>query len=216
MEKRNVLICIDKDGTIEYDKHFHLGHQRNWKSKLHLLEGVANGIKRLNKIPGVRIYIITNQPGVAVKNYPLLTHDRSEEVCEYVIDRLGGYGAHIHGYEVCGKASLKYVARKEKEKAGFKFDKKLVGNFSCVKPKIGMIKNALKKEGWSLDDTQIYVIGDRRSDVKCGLNAGGYGILVPFGNRSEEVDKVRKLDSPKVYVARDFLDGCGFVTKRVR
>jgi len=212
-KKKHILICIDKDGTIDYDDHFHLGHQRNWKSKLHLLDNVAKGIKWLNKIPGVKIYIITNQPGVAVKNYPLMTYERAEEVCEYVIDRLGGYEAHIHGYEICGKASLKYVKEKKEQKSGFIFDSKNVGDFSCIKPEIGLVKRALKKEGWVLENTNIYVIGDRKSDVECGLNAKGYGILVPFGNRMEESGKVKNLKSRKKYIAKDFLDACRFIIK---
>tara|TARA_Y100000310_G_C20546748_1_gene745965 strand:+ start:298 stop:957 length:660 start_codon:yes stop_codon:yes gene_type:complete len=213
-KRKNVLICIDRDGTLDYDKSYHLGSQRNWKSKIHLLDHVIKGLKKLMKIKDVKIYIITNQAGVAIKNFPLLTRKKAEEVCEFVIDRLEDRGVRIDGYELCGKAGPAYIKKKKDQGFNYKFDKKLSGNFNCIKPKIGMVKRALSTEGWNLGNTNIYFIGDRLSDVKCGVNAGGYGILVPFSNRPDEVEKVRKLKSKKKYISKDFVDACNWIKKK--
>ena len=156
---------------------------------------------------------MTNQTGVAIKNFPLLTEKRAREVCQFVMDRLEDRGAKLDGFELCGRANMKYVNRKKREGINFKFDKKLVGDFNCIKPKIGMIKSSLKKEGWKLSNTKIYFLGDRLVDVQCGINAKGYGILVPFSNRPEEVKKVKKMKGKK-YIARDFVDACNFIVKK--
>ena len=78
--KKKLFIFLDRDGTIDYDKKYHLGHQRNWKPKVRILPNVVKGLKILRKIPGARIYIITNQTGVAIKDFPLLTEKRAREV----------------------------------------------------------------------------------------------------------------------------------------
>ena len=76
--KKNILIGIDRDGTIIYDKKLHLGSQRNWKSKIKFLSGTISGLKTLKKnIPEAKVYMVTNQPGVAVKNFPLLNKKRA-------------------------------------------------------------------------------------------------------------------------------------------
>jgi len=209
-KRKNILVCIDRDGTLDYDMRYHLGHQKNWKSKVHLLDNVIKGLKLLRKIPGVKIHMITNQTGVAIKDFPLLTLERAHEVCKFVMARLKDRSVGLDGYELCGKASVAYTKKRSK----YKFHKNLVGNFSCFKPNPGMVNTSLKKEGWTKNNTNIYVIGDRISDVKCGINAGGYGILVPFPNRPEESIKVKKVKSKKKYVAKDFLDAVRFIRKK--
>ena len=210
--KKKLFIFLDRDGTIDYDKKYHLGHQRNWKSKVRILPNVVKGLKILRKIPEAKIYMITNQPGVAIKNFPLLTKRRSEEVCKYILDRLEEKGVKLNGYEVCGKASPTYV----KKRYEFKFNKKLVGNFSCIKPKTGMIDSVLKKEGVKRKEAKIYVIGDRFSDIKTAENAKGFGIMIPFKNEPREKEKVEKLKSKNKYIAKDFLDTARFIVKRER
>ena len=208
--KKKLFIFLDRDGTIDYDKKYHLGHQRNWKSKVRILPNVVKGLKILRKIQGVRIYIITNQTGVAIKDFPLLTEKRARKVCQYILDRLEDKGVKLDGYEICGKASPSYV----KKRSNFKFDKKLVGNFSCIKPKPGMINSILNKEGIKRKDVKIYVIGDRFSDLKTAENAKGFGILVPFKNEPGEKEKAKKLKQK--YIAKDFLDAARFIVKRER
>jgi histidinol phosphatase-like enzyme len=212
MTKENILICIDRDGTMIYDGgSYHLGKQKNWKKLIKILNGVYQGIKELREINKVKIYMITNQPGPAIKEFPLLNKKRAIEVCEYIMKLLKEKGTELDGYELCGKASLDYVKRR---KDRYTFNKKLVGDFSCVKPEPGMVYNALKKEGWNKKNTKIYVIGDRLSDVQCGINAGGLGIFVPFSNRLEEFEKVKKIKSKKKYISKNFLDACKFIKEK--
>ena len=216
-KSKNVLVCIDRDGTIAFDDNYYLGRQRNWKSKLKFLPLVIDGLKLLRRISKIKIYIITNQPGVAIKEYPLLTDKRAKKVCQFIIDSLNKKGVIIDGCEVCGKANHSYV-RKKKEHT---FDKKLICNCFCIKPNPGMVYKALRNEGLKIDDTNIYVLGDRLSDVQTGINAGGIGILIPFGGR-KEVEKVEKFKlknkekAKMVYIAKDFLDAVEFIVKMER
>ena len=207
---KKVMIFLDRDGTLIYDKKYYLGSQKNWRSLIKICSGVVLGIKHLRKIPYSRIYMITNQPGVAIKDFPLLTLKKANEVSRYILNQLKNKNTKLDGYEICEHASPSYV-KKHKQ---FTFDKKLVGNFSCMKPKPGMIEKILKKEKLSRKNVKIYVIGDRASDVKTALNAKGCGIMVPFENEKGEKEKVRKLDSKNKYIAKNFLDAAKFIIKR--
>jgi len=206
----NVLVCIDRDGTIVYDNKYYLGRQRDWKSEVKFLKNVVKGIKKLMKIKNIKIYIITNQPAVAIKDFPLLTQRKAEEVSQYVIDMLKEKGAIIDGFKVCGHANSSYVKRKKE----FKFDGKYVCDCPCIKPKPGMVIDVLKKESLKKSNTSIYVLGDRLSDVQTGINAKGWGILIPFSNMKGEKEKVKRLKSKNKYIAKDFLSAAEFIVSK--
>ena len=207
---KKILILVDRDGTLIYDKKCHYGSQKNWKSLIKILPSVVRGINLLRKIPNVKIYMITNQPGVAIKDFPFLTLRRAHEVCKYVLNLLKRKNAKIDGYELCEHASSSYVKSYPK----FEFNKKLVGNFSCMKPKYGMINHVLKNEKLNREEIAIYVIGDRFSDVKTALNVKGFGIIVPFANEKREKEKVKKINNKNTFIARNFLDAAKFIIEK--
>ncbi len=179
------LVCIDRDGTLIYDDSYYLGRQENWQELIEFMPGVVEGIKRMQD-PDTGLYMITNQSGVAVQEFSKLTMERAETVCEEILDRLEERGAELDGYFICPHVTPEYAERKE-----YAVDESMVCECSCIKPRLGMVFDALADEGVAREELdEIYVIGDRASDVETGLNAGGHGILVPFGNRSEEVERL--------------------------
>jgi len=113
-------------------------------------------------------------------------------------------GAYFDGYIVCPHVTPEY-ANKNKQ---YKFDKRFVDpKCNCLKPNTGMVEEAFEKKKLNPKNTNVYVIGDRESDVLTALNSRGVGILVPFKNRIEEIKKVEKLKKKhknQVFIARDF------------
>lgn len=209
---KTTLICFDRDLTLIYDNRYHLGRQRNWKSLIKILPKVVSGLKLLRKkLPNAKIYFITNQPGVAIKEFPLLTHEKAHEVCKFVVKTFEKKGFKFDGYGVCEKATPEYVKRK---KGKYTFDKKMVGNFSCFKPKPGMANQILKKEGLEKKDIKFYIVGDRASDLQMAKHFNGWGILTPHKQRLQEVDKSKKTKSNKKYIAKDFSDAIKFIIKK--
>ena len=169
------VICLDRDGTLIYDKKYHLGRTEDWKTKIQILDTVVEGLKVLRALPDTLIYLITNQPGVAVQNFPLLTEQRAREVCEYLLD----------------------IFKKE----DVSFD--------------GMVKNVLTVAKLRLEETRIYVVGDRVSDVKVALNVKGIGVLVPFENQTSQIAKAKQIQKQEsVFIARDFLDAANFIANK--
>jgi len=211
MAKKKTVICIDRDGVLIYDEKYHLGRTNNWKSKIKVLPHVVEGLKLLNKLSNVAIYLVTNQPGVAIKDFPLLTFARAHEVCRYVVDLLKKKGGHLDGYFLCAHASPAYAKRR----SNYKFDKKLVCNCSCIKPRFGMVYDALEKEGIKPEQATIYVMGDRATDIQTAINAGGVGVFVPFENEPGQKEKVKEIkQKSKVYIAKNFLDAVNFIIKK--
>lgn len=211
--KKNVVVFIDRDGTINYDNKYFIGKQKNWKSLVKICPGVFSGMKLINKIQNSKTYIITNQAGVAIKDFPLLTKKRAKEVIDYIIKILENEKIKVDGYEFCPYVTPNYVKQKAR---GRKFHKKFVKNHYCVKPKPGMILKILKKEGLNRKNTKIYVIGDRVSDVEVALRVGGIGILVPFEKEKKELESMKSLHEKhkkRIYIAKNFIDAARFIVK---
>ena len=204
---KKILVCVDRDGTLIYDNKYHLGRTDDWKSKIKILPTVIEGLRLLRTLPNVAIYIITNQPGVAIREFPLLTLDRAREVNRHILTEIAKMGGQIDGYFLCPHANLQYV----KKKANYHFDENMVCDCECEKPKSGMVFDALKSERLTREEVILYVIGDRSSDVETALNINGTGILIPFENEPRHFEKIKKLDQTNVYIARDFLDAAQFI-----
>lgn len=206
------LICIDRDGTLIHDEkeHLYLGRDDEWMSKVRILPHVIEGIKVLNRIPNSAIYMITNQPGVAIRDFPLLTVERANEVCKYVIDEIKNMGGTIDGYFLCPHADQDYLNRHKK----YHFDKQLICDCDCIKPGLGMIFDALRAEGITHGNVNLFVIGDRLTDVQTALNIGGTGILIPFEHQPGEENKVKKIaDRSRIHIARNLLDAADFISQ---
>ena len=205
------LILIDRDGTLIYDKKYYLGKTDNWKNKVKILPNVIRGLKVLSKLKDTHVYMIKNQPGVAVKEFPKLTKKRANDVAKYIVKKINGKDNLLEGYFLCPHANSAYV-NKRKE---YTFDKKYTHKCNCLKPKLGMVFMALKKEGFSKKNTNIYVIGDREGDVQTAVNVNGTGILVPFENEIQEKKKVNQLKGKK-YKAKNFYEACTYIKKRTK
>jgi histidinol-phosphate phosphatase family protein len=208
---KKAIVCIDRDGTLINDEKFFLGKEEGWQAKVAILPGVLEGLSMINEIRNVAVYMITNQAGVAIADYPLLTFDRAHEVCRYVMNQLDAKGGRLAGYFLCPHASHAYVQKKP----GVSFHEKLVHDCHCLKPGLGMVIDALQAEDASLYETDIYVIGDRLSDVQTALNINGTGILIPFASEPGEAAKVRNLeDQSRIFIAKDLVEAADFIRLR--
>ncbi|MFQ5474729.1 MAG: HAD-IIIA family hydrolase [Candidatus Nanoarchaeia archaeon] len=199
------LICIDRDGVLIYDEKFYLGRTDGWKKKVSLLPTVVEGIKLLRRISAVSVYMITNQPGVAIKDFPELTLERAHEVCAFVMEMLADEGAELDGYYLCAHADPGYAERHGE----YEFEKSLVCECECIKPRLGMVFDALKREGLTRENTKVFIIGDRASDMQTALNVQGKGILVPFEGEPGQIEKVRRMEG--ILIAKDFKEAAGWI-----
>jgi len=189
---KKLLVCSDRDGTINDDKDYYLGKSPNWKEQIKFIPHVVQGIKLLNKIPDSEVFIITNQSGVAIyhdkqdSEFPNLTEERMCEVNEEILKRLNDEGARIKGYFACPFVDLKYVQSAFKK--GRVIDKRYIAeNHPDRKPNIGMIEKAARSLGRRMNECDIWTIGDRFTDIQTGLKAGGRGILIESNACIEDI-----------------------------
>ncbi len=205
------LVCIDRDGTLIYDDKYYLGRQENWKDLIEFLPKVIEGVRKLQELEDAGLYMITNQSGVAIDDFENLTEKRAHEVCQEVLDRMEDREAALDGYFLCPHVDNSYVEEKDDRS----YDRDFVCECDCIKPRLGMVFDALKSEGVTRDNVDLYVIGDRASDVETGLNAGGHGVLVPFENEPGQAEVVRKRygDKEDIHIASNFLEAAEFIVQ---
>lgn len=213
------LVCVDRDGTINVDDNYYLGISPDWKRQVEFLPRVIRGMRLLNTLPDTHIFIVTNQAGVAIDElrFAALTEERMHEVNRYIIAQLEERGAHVRGYFACPFVDNKYVEKATKR--GWRIHQSYVKDgHPDLKPNIGMLEKAAQSIGVTLDQVNLYVIGDRASDVQLGLNGRGTGILVPGPKTIEEGDpeRVRALrasNPKKIYIASNFYDAATYIQR---
>jgi len=174
----NKAVFLDRDGTIIHDP----GYLSDLK-KFRLYNKSAKALKLL-KEAGYKLIVLTNQSGVARGYYG---EDFVEKTHDHMDSVLKKYGAAIDAYYYCPHHKESPIPKYKKE-------------CDCRKPRPGMVNAAAKKFRLSLKDS--YVIGDKLSDIKLGVNTGMKSILVLTGKGRKEQKKITK-DSEPDFICSD-------------
>jgi D-glycero-D-manno-heptose 1,7-bisphosphate phosphatase len=153
-------VFLDRDGTINEE----VGYLSD-PEKVVLIPGAAEALIRL-KAAGFKLIVLTNQSGVA-RGY--FTARELAEVNMRLDSMLAEKGAAVDAYYYCP----------HHPKHGEMVD------CDCRKPKTGMVDTAAREHG--IDLARSYFVGDKRTDVQLGKNAGGKSILVLTGFGRDEV-----------------------------
>ncbi len=155
--KLEKAVFLDRDGTVIVD-HNYLADPE----KIEFIPGALDAIARWKKA-GYKIIIVSNQSGVARAFFTI-------DVVNAVHDRLSRL-MWEHNAEPDDILFCPYHPDGD--------DPDYTGDNICRKPKPGMLEEAAEKYG--LDLKRSYMIGDKLSDITCGLAAGCRTILVRTG-----------------------------------
>ncbi len=145
-------VLLDRDGTINVDK----GYVHNIES-FEFLPGAIEGMKQLYK-NGFKLFVVTNQSGLAIKCYTL---EDMVKVHHYMLDVL-----HKEGIEI--------------EKIYYCPHHPSVIDCGCRKPKPGMLEDAIARFG--IDVGKSYMVGDKLTDIEAGKAVGLKTMLVGKAN----------------------------------
>jgi D-glycero-D-manno-heptose 1,7-bisphosphate phosphatase len=185
-----VGVFFDRDGTLNAEVDF-LCHPE----ELHLLPHAARAIREANDF-GVKVFVITNQSGVA---RGLLSEETLAAIHHRLIDLLENHGARVDGIYYCphhpdyGSPPYNIVC-------------------NCRKPKTGMLLQAAHEH--TVDLRNSFVIGDRCIDMQAGVSAGCGTALVLTGYGM--VDRDECLQKTRVdFVADDALAAWQYVKKEL-
>ncbi len=181
-------VFIDRDGTINEQ----MGYI-NHVSRFHLLPGVADAIRMLNKNNFLAI-ILTNQSGVARGYFPIeLLH----EVHAHMIETLRRDGANIDAVFFCPHYPGGKVPEYSRE-------------CDCRKPSTGLIDRA--RDSFDIDMSGSYLVGDHTTDLELAHRCNLEGIMVKTGYGMGEISYALEQMSVKpCYIAEDLLDAVKWI-----
>jgi D-glycero-D-manno-heptose 1,7-bisphosphate phosphatase len=137
-------VFIDRDGVINNDE----GHYYIYKAKdFKLNKGIIEGL-RLLQSAGYKLFVITNQGGVAKGKY---TEDDVENVHGHFLQLMFDNDIRITDIYYCPHHDS-------------------IAPCDCRKPKPGMILQAIDEH--QIDPSKSFLIGDSDRDIEAGKAAG--------------------------------------------
>lgn len=160
-EKTTKACFLDRDGVLIKEV--------NYLSKPEQISFYSDTFSALRLLQknGYKIFIITNQSGIARGYFPEST---VKLIHNEINKQLQEHGLTINGYYYCPHYPESNVKKYSKD-------------CNCRKPKPGLILKAAKEH--SIDLTKSFFIGDKPSDLYAAKNAGCFSILVETGYGKE-------------------------------
>ncbi len=187
-DSRVRAVFLDKDGTLVENIPYNVDPER-----VVLTGGAEDGLRLLHHA-GYRIFVVSNQSGVARGYFP-------EAALLNVRDRLGTLlaelGVPLAGFFYCPHHPDGAISR-------YAID------CACRKPSPGLLYRAAEEH--RIDLAASWVIGDILDDVEAGARAGCHTILVDQGSETEW--RLADYRVPDL-VARDLRQAADAILKRV-
>ncbi len=154
-------VFVDRDGTINVDKGYVYKQE-----EFEYIPGAVDALRLLTE-KRVKIYIVTNQAGIARGIY---TESDFKALTRHMLDDLARRGVEVADVLYCphhpeGSVAAYSVACR------------------CRKPSPGMLESVMDKEG--LDSSCLALIGDKNSDIDAGRSLGIRTYLVNTGYGSQ-------------------------------
>ncbi len=145
-------VFLDRDGTIAHE----VGYV-NHPDRFRLFAFAPRAVRLLNAL-GLRVFVVTNQSGVA-RGY--FTEETLAEVHRRLRDGLSRGGASVDAIYHCPHLPA------------------ITGDCECRKPRPGMLRRAARDHG--VDLGRSWVVGDMITDVEMGRAVGARTILLKTG-----------------------------------
>ena len=163
---KSKAVFFDRDGVLNVDvAYLYKIEDLRW------IEGAREAVAYLTQ-QGYKIFIVTNQSGIARGYY---TVEQMERLHSYMQQEIAAYGGRIDRIYYCPHHPEGSVAQYS-------------CSCSCRKPKPGMLLQAFAE--YDIDKEQSFLIGDGKRDVEAAEAAGVKGYLFTGGNLLDFVKKI--------------------------
>lgn len=163
--KYSQAVFLDRDGTINVDTHY--PHKIE---DLVLIPEAVEGLKFLSTLP-VHIIVVSNQAGIALGMYDIKQLTLFNTKLREMVEQEGG---RIDAFYFCPHLEAKNM-----------LDNK--SRCQCSKPLPGLLIEA--GNDYAIDLKNSFMVGDKRSDVLAGENAGcKASILVRTGKSGQDTE----------------------------
>ncbi len=154
------FIILDRDGVINYDSVDYIKSPDEW----HAIPGSLEAIADLNHA-GFSVLVVTNQSGIARGYYDANILDL---IHEKMFAELAQVDGHIKEVLFCPHHPEEHCR--------------------CRKPKPGLLLDIQKK--YAVNLAEVFLIGDKVSDVQAARAAGCKPLLVATGLAKVEMENV--------------------------
>jgi D-glycero-D-manno-heptose 1,7-bisphosphate phosphatase len=172
-------VFLDKDGTLIENLPYNVD-----RTRIELRPGAIDSLLLLSGL-GYELFVVSNQPGVALGRFPA---GALHAVEEHLDDLFLARGFHLAGCYWCPHHPDGVVA-----------DYALT--CTCRKPMPGLLQAAASDHDIDLEAS--WIVGDILDDIEAGHRAGCRAILLDVGNETEwRGGPYRRPD----YLAADLLD----------
>lgn len=163
---KSKAVFFDRDGVLNVDvAYLYKIEDLRW------IDGAREAVAYLTQ-QGYKIFIVTNQSGIARGYY---TVEQMEKLHSYMQQEITACGGRIDRIYYCPHHPEGSVAQYS-------------CTCSCRKPKPGMLLQALNE--YDIDKEQSFLIGDGKRDVEAAEAAGVKGYLFTGGNLLDFVKKI--------------------------
>ncbi len=179
-------VFFDRDNTLNYDP----GYLSN-PNLVELFDGVGEGIYNLKKNYGFKIVVISNQSGIARGFFTKKEVDAVNNKINLILKK--SFNTSIDAFYYC--PSHPDFSTEEENK--------------CRKPSPLLVVKAANQLNINLKNS--YFVGDKISDVECGINAGVKTILVNYKNDKEIIISLKNRNKSPNFVVGNFSDACNSI-----
>lgn len=178
-------VFFDRDGTLNVEKGF-LGDPKD----VELYEGCGAALYDLQNAIDCIFIVVSNQSGIT---RGILTHEEVHAVNNRVNQLLAKDNVSIEKFYYC-PAHPEFNSKEE---------------CICRKPSPYFVHQAA--EEFSIDLSQSYFVGDKWSDVLCGINADVSSILVETGYGKEQIPVLNSQNINPNFIAKNIVNACEFI-----
>jgi D-glycero-D-manno-heptose 1,7-bisphosphate phosphatase len=192
-------VLLDRDGVINelvYHEEAGIIDGPFTPSQFRLLPRVPQAIRSLNAL-GLRVVVVSNQPGIAKGH---LRRETLKQFERTMISRVEAGGGHIDGIYYClhhPKARVRALRRRCR----------------CRKPGIGLLQRAAKHLNVSLEE--CYLVGDGIPDLLAGTRAKCRTIFI--GRWKCQICQFTEAPTVRpIFVAENLWEACQFIRSEVK
>lgn len=185
----NKAIFLDRDGTINVEKHYLYK-----KEDFEFLPGVVYALKKLQQA-GFLLIVVTNQSGIGRGYY---TEADFQILNSWMMDTLKKHGVLITDVYYCPHLPDAQIEKYRKD-------------CNCRKPKLGMYEQAIYDHNISMDNS--YAIGDKIRDCAICSQTVCKGFLVEGNEKPNVIDDVKSGKYHRVKYARSLAEAAKEILK---
>jgi len=194
--KKYRAVFLDRDGVINSLVHKSGVIDSPFSARqFKLLPGVGIAVRRLNRL-GMKIVVVSNQPGVAKGNF---TAAALREMTEKMERGLGRAGARVDGIYYCLHHPQALLRRYRSQ-------------CRCRKPRPGLLLRGARE--LNIDLRRSFMVGDNLTDIEAGKAAGCATIFVG-GWKCDQCRFMKEKKNAPDHIAADIMDAVTIIQKCV-